>query len=228
LLQHLLRKIATRFYKPILAYYLTKPRSFSYAPFSLIILPGVFHPAFFFSTKFLLQYLRHINFNNKSVIEVGAGNGLISFLLALKAKKVVALELSKQAINGLQLNEQANKALLPKDTLQIIESNLFDAIEPFIFDFILVNPPYYPNKIKTEAELAWNCGEEFQYFQKFFSQAVHFMSPKSKIIMVLSSQCNLSEINKIAKKNNLIMELKATKKFLIEDNYIFEICLLTN
>jgi hypothetical protein len=54
------------------------------------------------------------------------------------------------------------------------------------------------------------------------------MSPKSKIIMVLSSQCNLSEINKIAQKNNLIMELKATKKFLIEDNYIFEICLPTN
>ena len=51
------------------------------------------------------------------------------------------------------------------------------------------------------------------------------MNSSSEIIMVLSSQCNLNEINKIAENNNLIMELKATKKFLIEDNYIFEISL---
>jgi release factor glutamine methyltransferase len=225
LLRQLFRKIATRFYKPILAHYLSRPKVFIHAPFRLIILPGVFHPGFFYSTKFLLQYLQQINFSNKSVIEVGAGNGLISFSIALKAQKVVALELSKEAIKGLQMNEQENKMVLPKNVLQIVESNLFKAIEPFIFDYIVVNPPYYPNKINNEAELAWNCGEEFQYFKKFFFQVVHFMNPNSKIIMVLSSQCNLNEINKIAKNNDLIMELKATKKFLIEDNYIFEIYL---
>ena len=108
MLQPLFRKIATRFYKPILAHYLSKPRIFFHQPFRLIILPGVFHPAFFYSTRFLLQYLQQINFSDKTVIEVGAGNGLISFSLALKAKKVVALELSKEAIKGLQLNEKEN------------------------------------------------------------------------------------------------------------------------
>ena len=225
MLQQLFRKIATRFYKPLLTRYLSKPRVFFHAPFRLIILPGVFHPAFFYSTKFLLQYLQQINFNNKSVIEVGAGNGLISFSLALKAQKVIALELSKEAIKGLQLNEQENKTVLPKNVLQIVESNLFESLEPSIFDYIVVNPPYYPNKIKNEAELAWNCGEEFQYFKSFFFQVVNFMKPGSKIIMVLSSQCNLNEIKNIAENNNLIMALKATKKFLIEDNYIFEISL---
>ena len=195
MLQTLLRKITSRFYKPILARYLTKPRSFYHEPFHFIILPGVFHPAFFFSTKFLLSYLKKTNFTNKSVVEVGAGNGLISFSLALKAKKVVALELSKVALKGLKSNYEKNENKLPKDVLQIIESNLFQAIEPFIFDFILVNPPYYPNQIKNDAELAWNCGEEYQYFESFFNQVINFMDHKSKIIMVLSNQCNINIIN---------------------------------
>jgi release factor glutamine methyltransferase len=223
LLQLIFRKLSTRFYKPILAYYLKKPRVFIYKSFSLIIFPEVFHPAFFYSTKFLLNYLQQINFSNKNVIEVGAGNGLISFSLSLKAKKVVALELSKQAIRGLEINHQKNNDLLPKDVLHIIESNLFEALIPSVFDYIVVNPPYYPNKIKNDAELAWNCGLEFEYFKNFFSQVVNFMDEKSKIIMVLSDQCNLNEINRIAAKNGFKMEVKAKKTFLIEDNYIFEI-----
>ncbi len=223
MLQLIFRKLSTRFYKPILAYYLKKPRVFIYKSFSLIIFPEVFHPAFFYSTKFLLNYLQQINFSNKNVIEVGAGNGLISFSLSLKAKKVVALELSKQAIRGLEINHQKNNDLLPKDVLHIIESNLFEALIPSVFDYIVVNPPYYPNKIKNDAELAWNCGLEFEYFKNFFSQVVNFMDEKSKIIMVLSDQCNLNEINRIAAKNGFKMEVKAKKTFLIEDNYIFEI-----
>ena len=223
MLQLIFRKLSTRFYKPILAYYLKKPRVFIYKSFSLIIFPEVFHPAFFYSTKFLLKYLQQINFSNKNVIEVGAGNGLISFSLSLKAKKVVALELSKQAIRGLEINHQKNNDLLPKDVLHIIESNLFEALIPSVFDYIVVNPPYYPNKIKNDAELAWNCGLEFEYFKNFFSQVVNFMDEKSKIIMVLSDQCNLNEINRIAAKNGFKMEVKAKKTFLIEDNYIFEI-----
>lgn len=223
MLQLIFRKLSTRFYQPILAYYLKKPRVFIYKPFSLIIFPEVFHPAFFYSTKFLLNYLQQINFSHKNVIEVGAGNGLISFSLSLKAKKVVALELSKQAIRGLEINHQKNNDLLPKDVLHIIESNLFEALIPSVFDYIVVNPPYYPNKIKNDAELAWNCGLEFEYFKNFFSQVVNFMDEKSKIIMVLSDQCNLNEINRIAAKNGFKMEVKAKKTFLIEDNYIFEI-----
>jgi len=76
---------------------------------------------------------------------------------------------------------------------------------------------------KNEAELAWNCGKDFDYFQNFFSQAFNFMNAESKIIMVLSSQCNINKINSIAKSCGFNMQLKTTKKFLIEDNYIFEI-----
>lgn len=221
--QKIFRKVATIVYKPLLAWYLKKPRIFKFKPFNLIILPGVFHPAFFYSTKFLLKYVKQINLSNKNIVEVGAGNGLISFFLALRAKKVIALELSQIAVDGLLINQQNNISILPDNVLHIVQSDLFKAIQPSIFDYIIVNPPYYPNKAKNEMELAWNCGEEFQYFTNFFSQVSNFMNSNSKIIMVLSSQCNLKRINNIAAEHNFNMQIKATKKFLIENNFIFEI-----
>lgn len=223
MLQTIFRKISTLLYKPLLAKYLKQPRVYRGKTFKLIILPGVFHPSFFYSTLFLLKYLKKINLNNTTVVEVGAGSGLIAFNMALRAKKVLAIELSQIALQGLNINLQNNSSHIPRAVLQIIESNLFQAITPCVFDYIIVNPPYYPNKVKNENELAWNCGEQFEYFNQFFEQAGNFMNNNSKIIMVLSSQCNLVKINEIALDYGFFMHLKATKKYLIEDNYIYEI-----
>ena len=225
MLQKFYRKSITFFYKPLLAHYLKKPRKYSYKPFEFTILPGVFHPAFFYSTKFLLHYVNQLNLYQKSVVEVGAGNGLIAFNAALRAHKVVALEISKIAIKGLNLNLQRNSKLLPTNVLSVVESDLFKSLTPNFYDYIIVNPPYYPKKVNNELELAWNCGEEHEYFTRFFKQVVNFMTVKSKIIMVLSNQCNLIKIDEIAAINGLGMQVKATKKFLIEDNFIFEITL---
>lgn len=225
MLQKFYRKSITFFYKPLLAHYLKKPRKYSYKPFEFTILPGVFHPAFFYSTKFLLHYVNQLNLYQKSVVEVGAGNGLIAFNTALRAHKVVALEISKIAIKGLNLNLQHNSKLLPVNVLSVVESDLFISLTPNFYDYIIVNPPYYPKKVNNELELAWNCGEEHEYFTRFFKQVVNFMTVKSKIIMVLSNQCNLVKIDEIAAINGLGMQVKATKKFLIEDNFIFEITL---
>jgi release factor glutamine methyltransferase len=228
LLQKVFRKLFTLFYKPVLASYLQKARVYYYKPFKLTILPGVFHPAFFFSTKFLLNYLNQIDFKNKSVVEVGSGNGLIAFNLALKAKSVLALELSQVAVNGLFINLENNISFLPKNVLKIVHSNLFQKIDTCVFNYIIVNPPYYPNIVNNEKELAWNCGPDFEYFEDFFNQVSNFMSLESKIIMVLSDQCNINKIKKIATNKGFTMELVKKKKFLIEDNYIFEFKHLQN
>lgn len=226
MLQRFFRKITTLFYKPILEKYLQKPRLYKYKQIQLTILPGVFHPGVFFSTKFLLNYLNNINFNDKSIVEVGSGNGLIAFNIALNARKVIALELSKIAIKGLQLNYQNNVKIIPNHVLQIIESNLFENLSKEAYNYIIVNPPYYPNTIKNEAELAWNCGPNFEYFNHFFSQVGSYMQLNSKIIMVLSNQCNINKINEIANRNGFKMDLKVQKNMFIEINYIFEITLL--
>jgi release factor glutamine methyltransferase len=223
LFQSVFRKLASILFKPLLANYLKKDRVYYHSPFKLIILKGVFHPRFFYSTKFLLKYLQKVNFKSKNVIEVGAGSGLIAFHLALKANRVIALEINKIAVEGLILNQKNNSQILPPNVLQIIESNLFQSLDPQVFDYIVVNPPYYPKTPNNPTELAWYCGNEFEYFSSFFNQALNFINLQSIIVMVLSSQCNIERIHQIASQNGFIMKLKLEKKFLIENNFIFEI-----
>lgn len=220
MLQKILRKLLTPVLKPIFKIYLRSTKEYKSHPFSLTILKGVFHPGLFFSSNYLLSYLKQYNFKNKSIIEIGAGSGLISFHLAQYAKQVVALELSEVAIQGLNINLKKNSHLLPKNVFKIVKSNLFENLEKTKFDYIIVNPPYFPNKVKTEAELAWNCGENFEYFVAFFKQAKNFMSENSTIIMVLSDQCNINKIKQIAIENKFKVELKHKQKFLIENNII--------
>lgn len=222
LLQKVTRKLTTKFVKPLLAKYLRSTRIYNHKPFKLIILPGVFHPAFFFSTKYLLAYLNKLNLNNKKILDVGAGNGLISFCLSKKAGEVVAIEISNVAIKGLKMNYENNRQFIPDNSLKIIQSNLFSALQPCKFDLIIVNPPYYPNTAKNEEEMAWNCGPDFEYFHSFFNRVSDFMGVNSILIMVLSNQCNLSKIKQIALENGFMMQLKHSKNFVIEENYIFE------
>ena len=65
-------------YKPLLEKYLSRKRTYRYNGFRLEIPPEVFHPGFFFSTRFLMRHLAQFRLQNKSFLELGAGSGLIA------------------------------------------------------------------------------------------------------------------------------------------------------
>ncbi|MCY7410704.1 MAG: 50S ribosomal protein L11 methyltransferase, partial [Chitinophagales bacterium] len=76
----LLKTITNTFYRPLLQRYLKKQRSYTFGEIKIQILPGVFHPGFFFSTKFLISVIEKKNLYKKTFLELGAGSGLISFV----------------------------------------------------------------------------------------------------------------------------------------------------
>jgi len=201
--------------------YLLKERDYTFGEIKIKILPGVFHPAFFFSTKFLVEEVENENLFGKSLLELGAGNGLIAFVSEKLGAVVTASDLSETAIRGLHLNKEKLQS-----KIEIIHSDLFDSIPQQAFDFIVINPPYYRKKAEGEAQLAWNCGEHFEYFEKFFSQLGRFVHEGSRILMVLSQDCDIFSIGKIAAKNDWKLHEVRRKKFWWEWNFIFEVRLI--
>lgn len=198
--------------------YLSKERSYSYQNIKLKIFPGVFHPAFFFSTKFLLHFLEQFDLKGKKILELGAGSGLISFVAEKKDGAVTASDLSGAAIKGLQFNKEKLQS-----TVNIIKSDLFDEIPKQQFDFIIINPPYFPENPTNEAQLAWYCGEHFEYFKKLFSQLSAFVNPACKVLMILSEECHIPAIEQIAAENGFVLKECERKKIWWEWNFIFEI-----
>ncbi len=217
---YLLKRKGFKFLHPILrrlaTYYLSKTRTYKSRGISIKIAPGVFHPGLFYSTNCLLEYLDHQKIKNNVLLELGAGSGLISIYCAKKGAIVTATDINTNALHTLKENAKENNVYL-----EILHSDLFDNLPNRSFDLIVINPPYYPKDPNSEVESAWFCGSKFEYFRKLFKQIPEYRD--AKILMVLSEDCDIKTITKIAEENNIGLELQATKQFNLEKNFIYQL-----
>lgn len=211
------------FYKPWCLYIISRGRWYRYKTFSIYIRKGVFHPGLFYSTHFLLDELERENLTGKTLLELGAGSGLISFQAAVNGAEVTATDVSTLAIEGLQDNLSHLRNTFPSLQMHILYADLFDGIPVQPFDYIIINPPYYPRKPKTEAEFAWYCGEEFEYFENLFSALSRYMQPSTRVWMSMSEDCNVLRIQAIADRSKLALQLKSTRYYMGEKNMIYQI-----
>lgn len=214
----LVRRITTNFLGPIILWYTKQDRIYGYEGTSILVKKGVFHPGFFLSTKFLLRVIKNYPFKNKTVLELGAGSGLISFFLATKKAVVTATDISTVAIEGLYLN---NSRL--HSNITIIKSDLFGQIPTQQFDYIIINPPYYPKDPQNEEERAWFCGQDHQYFIHLFAQIGPYTQQSTTILMSLSEDCYINQIMAIAESNNFFLTLIKKKRIMGELNFIYQI-----
>ena len=216
--KRIIKPILTPVLKAVAAWYLRKERFYSYKGLRVRISPGVFHPGLFFSTKILLDHLHSFDLKGKRVLELGAGSGLISISAASKGAISTASEISSTALGDIHLNSRLNN--IP---VNIIKSDLFDSISETGFDFIIINPPYFPRNPSKESEYAWYCGGEFQYFRKLFPQLKRFRNCNTKISMILSEDCELNSIREIASQSNITLNMIKEVTNWFEKNCIYSL-----
>jgi release factor glutamine methyltransferase len=213
-----IKKCIRLFFAPLLLAYLKRDRYYRYQGVKILVKRGVFHPGFFFSTKFLIKAINTFDIKNKTQLELGAGSGLISFISEKNGAIVTATDVNPIAINGLVHNKNHLNS-----NIEIRQSDLFDLIPNQIFDFVIINPPYYPKNPKSDAEKAWYCGEDFEYFKKLFKQLPNYINSKSTVLISFSEDCKLSYIESIANENNLRFVLFERRRIMWEENYIYKI-----
>ncbi len=217
-MSRVIKYIVSKTYQPFLKRYLSKTRTYTYRGFVLQIPPEVFHPGFFTSTRLLLRYLNGERLEGKSLLELGAGSGLISISAAHAGAQVTATDINKKAVDYLFHNAEANNI-----SLSIIHSDLFDTMEFRRFDYIIINPPYYKKNPVSEKDYAWYCGENGEYFQRLFDGLGNVMQKKSVVLMSLCDGCDLDMICQIATEKGFNMHRVYMSKTMIEKNFIFKI-----
>ena len=214
----LLNKILNHTYKPLLERYLQKDRKYTYKSVKLNIYKDVFHPGFFYSTKYVVNYLANINLTDKLFLEVGCGSGMISIFAAKQNAKVTAVDISPIAQKCASENANANNV-----KINVILSDMFDALPNKSFDYIMITPPYFKKNPVSFAEHAWYAGENLQYFDKLFTGLKKVANKNSQVFMVLADNCDIELIQSIGLKNNYTMKIVDKKKIMLEMNYIFEV-----
>ena len=213
-----IKNIVALTYKPFLEKYLSKKRIYTYGNIKLQIPPEVFHPGFFTSTQFLLQYIKKLTLQGKDFLELGAGNGLISIYAAKQDAKVTATDINPVAIEFLRINSEENNV-----RLNIVKSDLFENISVQQFDIIAINPPYYKKDPYTLIDHAWYCGENGEFFFDLFRQLPKYIHKDSEVIMVLCDGCDLGMIEEAANQNGFKLSCVQIKQSLIEKNFIYKI-----
>jgi len=152
------------------------------------------------------------------MLELGAGSGLLSVYAAKQGAKVTSTDISKTAVEGLVRNGWQNKV-----ELTVCESDLFNELPPQTFDIIVINPPFYPENPEKESQYAWFCGKGHIYFRRLFPEMLAFLNSESQIYMILSEDCDIVEIKRLARSHGYSMELSFTSKNWWESNFIFSI-----
>ncbi len=220
-MRKIIKQFISFFLVPLTRWYLRKERQYSYLGVPVKVFSGVFHPGLFYSTKFLIDYLLTQSISGKSMLELGCGTGLLSIINARNGATVTASDLSQRAIENVTFNAKQNQV-----QIAIIHSDLFVRIGQKTFDWIIINPPYYARSIKSEEELAWHCGEEFEYFKKLFLTLRNYMDDDTQVIMVLTPECALGEIFKLAKDSQFSFELLQERNVLLDEkNFLYRIAL---
>lgn len=218
-MRKILKRIAGPFLVPLTRWYLRKERKFVHDGITIRVLPGVFHPGFFHSTKFILSYLSGQSLRGRSLLELGSGSGLVSIVAAKAGADVVASDLSPKALENTRINANDNQV-----QIRLLHSNLFDNIDKQRFDWIVINPPYYARKVNSEADLAWYCGENFEYFRKLFASLKDYTHASSEVIIVFTKGADVAAIEKIGKENNCQLQLiKENRVFFDEKDFLFRI-----
>ena len=178
--------------------HIRQERVFEHFGLRLRVPPGVFHPGVFFSTPLFVSFLQNVDFQKKKVLDVGTGSGLLALFAARKGGFVTGLDIHPLAVRT-ALQNAADNGL----SLTAVESDLFDALPPQVFDVVLVNPPYYPRAPRSMAEQAFFAGEGLAYFEKLFAQMPRYISPATKVWMVLSEDCDLTRMRALAAAQGL-------------------------
>jgi len=133
--------------------------------------PGVYQTSV--DTCLMLQAV-HASGRTK-VLEVGCGCGVVSLVLARRAKSVVGVDINPLAV----CNSTLNAARLGISNAQFLVSDVFEAVQGQ-YDVVICNPPYNRHEASDYVErMFWDPDDEMK--RRFFARVCEFLRPRARV-----------------------------------------------
>ena len=176
--------------------------------------------------------------NAKKILDIGAGTGLISLMIAQRNNEcnITAVEIDKETSEEANININNSKW---RDRISIINININNFITSDKFDFIVSNPPYFPaNFSKNKRAIARHTN--LLSFQDLIRTTVKLLSSKGIFAVILPKIaeaifCKTANSNKLfliricqvkGQKNSdikrVLLEFSFEKSSLDSDSLVIE------
>ena len=152
----------------------------------LVVLPGVFHPEFFFATTFFLRQIERLPLPDEArALDMGTGSGAIAVVLAERGAAVTAVDLNPAAVRCARINAMLHDV---EGRMHVLEGDLFEPLAGARFDLIAFNPPFYDRPARDMADRAWAGGTDHQTLRRFLALAPAHLLPGGRILIGASTE----------------------------------------
>ena len=154
----------------------------------IIVLPGVFDGVRLRSGVFLAQTFAALPVPaSAQVLDLGTGSGIGAIFAAHRAARVVATDISQEAVRCAQVNALA---LHLDHKIETRAGDLFGPVRGEQFDAILFNPPFYRGQPRNMADRAWRSPD---VFDRFLHELSAYLCPGGFALIVLSTDGDVAD-----------------------------------
>jgi release factor glutamine methyltransferase len=148
----------------------------------ILVLPEVFNPALFQTSEALIAQLAAISMKpGLSVLDVGTGSGIGAIAAARRGARVVAVDISSEAVRCARINVLLNRV---EDRVEVRCGDLFEPVCGERFDLVLFNPPFYAGTPRASWELAWRSEGVLDRFARDLPTV---LTPSGRALLIVSS-----------------------------------------
>lgn len=174
----------------------TEPKTIKFDKYELIVNPGVFDPSLGEGSQIMAK-VKHL-FNGESVLEIGTGTGALAILAAENAEKVVATDISKDAIDCAMVNITKHNLI---DKIELRKGDLFSVINKAeIFDIIIFNPPFLNGSPESGIGHSY-FDNGYNTLETFFLEVKAHLNPKGFIYLCFGGVGDVGYLNYLIERN---------------------------
>lgn len=130
-------------------------------------------------TYLLKEVVENLELEGKKVLEIGCGNGEVTYSLEEGGANITAVDINENALDC------TREKLENSDKHVIKHSDLFSDVDAQ-FDFIVFNPPYLPGDPELGDEEKWYIGEE-NIVRRTLEESEDYLNSDGQVLMVVSS-----------------------------------------
>lgn len=192
------------------------------AGFRLRVRPTVFHPRFFLSSEYFVEFLDGLDLSGKSVADIGTGSGILALAAARAgAAEVLALDINPHAALSALENARANGF---GERVTAACANLLAALPARpLFDVILSSPPKHAGEPRDLADRGWHAGPQYRDVAALFKQASERLKPDGRLYVMVSSDSDLDLFGRLINEAGLHARRAYERSFYIESMILYEL-----
>lgn len=184
----------------------------------LVVLPQVFNPALLRTGELLARTLSAALVpEGATVLDMGTGSGIGAIAAARWASRVVAVDVSPEAVRCATINALLNRV---ERKVDVRRGDLYSPVTGERFDLVLFNPPFYRGTPRDLVDRAWRSPD---LIERFAPGLKDHLTPRGFALVVLSSDGERDAFLRAFEAADLGVEMVASRDFVNETLTVYRL-----